>query len=262
MFNRKKYILAINLRDKISPEEIPGQTVQEKAQYISEYLDKEIGEKLSSGEITIDTAYKLLAETRVIDVSQDYGFLERYRSNISNLLTEAQSVKSSLNPTGLSSDQISEIILKKLLDRAQQVFIPQLVELNRTNKRTQTDIFQQLPTYSGESKESVKQFISREIERERNEVVATFNEIATRYSSQGVTKEDLLICVTDREASARIKIVAKGVSQETVRDLFAEIAKLKRDVASKRSGTNVWKKILSLEPTIDNKEQWLSLIHI
>ena len=260
MFNRKKYILAINLRDKISPEEIPGQTVQEKAEYISEYLDKEIGEKLSSGEITIDTAYKLLAETRVIDVSQDYGFLERYRSNISNLLTEAQSVKSSLNPTGLSGEQISEIILKKLLDRAQQVFIPQLVELNRTNKRTQTDIFQQLPTYSGESKESVKQFISREIERERNEVVATFNEIATRYSSQGVTKEDLLTCVTDREASARIKIVAKGVSQETVRDLFAEIAKLKRDVASKRSGTNVWKKILSLEPTIDNKEQWESLV--
>jgi hypothetical protein len=113
MFNRKKYILAINLRDKISPEEIPGQTVQEKAEYISEYLDKEIGEKLSSGEITIDTAYKLLAETRVIDVSQDYGFLERYRSNISNLLTEAQSVKSSLNPTGLSGEQISEIILKK-----------------------------------------------------------------------------------------------------------------------------------------------------
>ena len=59
MFNLKKYVSAADLSTKVSPEDIPGKNIKEKAAYISEYLDREIGEKLASGEITIDAAYKL-----------------------------------------------------------------------------------------------------------------------------------------------------------------------------------------------------------
>ena len=74
MFNFKKHVSAADLSSRLSPEEIPGRTIQEKAAYISEYLDREIGEKLASGEITIDVAYKLLGETKVANVPQQNEF--------------------------------------------------------------------------------------------------------------------------------------------------------------------------------------------
>ena len=150
MFNFKKHVLAADLSSRLSPEQIPGRNIQEKAAYISEYLDREIGEKLASGEITIDYAYKLLAETKVANVPQQFQFLERYRSNIANLIQSACAIKSSLDQTGLSQDQISEIIIKKLLERVNQVFIPELIELNRTSKRNTPqalEILSRLPEY-------------------------------------------------------------------------------------------------------------------
>ena len=47
MFNFKKYVSAADLSTKVSPEDIPGRTIEEKAAYISEFLDREIGEKLA-----------------------------------------------------------------------------------------------------------------------------------------------------------------------------------------------------------------------
>ena len=61
MFNFKKHVSAADLSSRLSPEEIPGRTIQEKAAYISEYLDREIGEKLASGEIN----------TKAMDLGQD-----------------------------------------------------------------------------------------------------------------------------------------------------------------------------------------------
>ena len=40
MFNLNKHVLAADLSTKVSPEDIPGRTVEEKAAYISEYLDR------------------------------------------------------------------------------------------------------------------------------------------------------------------------------------------------------------------------------
>ena len=81
MFNLKKHVSAADLSTKVSPEDIPGRTIEEKAAYISEYLDREIGEKLAAGEIGIDAAYKLLAETKVTGVPQQFDFLEKYYHN-------------------------------------------------------------------------------------------------------------------------------------------------------------------------------------
>jgi hypothetical protein len=101
MFNFKKYVSAADLSKRVNPEDIPGETVEQKAAYISEYLDREIGEKLAAGEIGIEAAYKLLAETKVTGVSEQFQFLERYRSNIANLLQSAATIKSTLSQTEL-----------------------------------------------------------------------------------------------------------------------------------------------------------------
>ena len=123
MFNFKKHVSAADLSTKVSPEDIPGRTIEEKAAYISEYLDREIGEKLAAGEINIEAAYKLLAETKVIGVPQQFEFLEKYRTNITSLIQSACTIKEQLDQTGLDQNQVSEIIIKKLLERVNQVFI-------------------------------------------------------------------------------------------------------------------------------------------
>ena len=115
MFNLNKYVSAADLSTKVSPEDIPGRTIEEKAAYISEYLDREIGEKLAAGEINIEAAYKLLAETKVIGVPQQFEFLEKYRTNITSLIQSACTIKEQLEQTGLDQNQVSEIIIKKLL---------------------------------------------------------------------------------------------------------------------------------------------------
>jgi hypothetical protein len=89
MFNLKKHVSAADLSTKVSPEDIPGRTIEEKAAYISEFLDREIGEKLAAGEINIEAAYKSLAETKVTGIPQQFEFLEKYRTNITNLIQSA-----------------------------------------------------------------------------------------------------------------------------------------------------------------------------
>ena len=112
MFNFKKHVSAADLSTKVSPEDIPGRTIEEKAAYISEFLDREIGEKLAAGEINIEAAYKLLAETKVTGVPQQFDFLEKYRTNITNLIQSACTIKEQLDQTGLDQNQVSEIIKK------------------------------------------------------------------------------------------------------------------------------------------------------
>ena len=166
MFNFKIFKTAADLSKKINPQDIPGSTIEQKAAYISEYLDKEIGGKLMSGEIDIDTAYKLLAETKVTGVSEGLEYLEKYRFNISQLLQQASFIKSEMSETGLSPEEISKLILNKLLERVRQVFIPELVELNRTSKRASDEamrLLTNLTTYEDpEQISSIKLWISRD----------------------------------------------------------------------------------------------------
>lgn len=280
MFNFKKYVSAADLSQKVSPKDIPGNTIQEKAAYISEYLDREIGEKLASGEITIDAAYKLLAETKVIGVPENFQFLERYRSNITNLIQSACSIKSALDQTGLSKDQISELIIKKLLERVNQVFIPELVELNRTGKRTTDEASQllgKLPSYKDVDQiASIKAWISREIQKEIKEVVDEFIEIKNRAMAiPNFDEKDLVIMIThspvealkvlfpERRKTSLSPLPSKFTEPSVIRDvenINDEIQKLARKTSVK--GDTGWTKILALSGKLSKEEidQWSSLV--
>lgn len=280
MFNYKKHVSAADLSQKVNPEDIPGNTVQEKAAYISEYLDREIGEKLSSGEITIDTAYKLLAETKVAGVSEQFQFLEKYRSNISNLIQSACSIKSSLDQTGLSKDQVSQLILKKLLERVNQVFIPELVELSRTSKRNTpeaTEILSKLPSYQDpEQLSTIKSWISSEIQKEIKEVIEEFTDIKNRAMKiPNFDEKDLLTMLTstpvealkilfpDRRKTSISPLPSKFTEPSVIRDVEGindEIQKLARKTNVK--GDTGWTKILALSNKMSEEEiaKWTKLI--
>ena len=280
MFNFKNYKTAADLTKKINPQDIPGATIEQKAAYISEYLDKEIGERLKSGEIDIDTAYKLLSETKVVGVPENFDFLEKYRFNISQLLQQASFIKSEMSETGLSPEQISQLIIRKLLERVNQVFIPELVELNRTSKRSSDEalrLLTNLTTYEDpEQISSIKLFISREIEREINEVVNEFKDIRDRaLKIQGFDDSDLLIMLThtpveslkvifpNRRKTGGTPLPSKFTDPEVVRQVeFAneEVQKLARKVTMK--GDAGWSKVLGLSEKLSQEEleKWKRLV--
>jgi len=280
MFNFKKHVSAADLSSRLSPEEIPGRTIQEKAAYISEYLDREIGEKLASGEITIDIAYKLLAETKVANVPQQFEFLERYRSNITNLIQSACAIKSSLDQTGLSRDQISELVIKKLLERVNQVFIPELIELSRTSKRNTpeaTEILSRLPDYQDPDQiAAIKSWISREVQKEINEIIDEFADIKNRamkipsFDEKDLTTmvcntpgEALKILFPDRRKMSKDPLPSKFTDPVVIRDvedINDEVQRLTKKTNSK--GENGWTKILALSNKMSEEEisKWKQLI--
>lgn len=280
MFNLKKYVSAADLSQKINPKDIPGDTIEQKAAYISEYLDREIGQRLSAGEITIDAAYKLLAETKVIGVPEQFQFLERYRTNIANLLQSASTIKSSLEQTGLTKEQISQLIMQKLLERANQVFIPELVELNRTGKRTSDEASQllgKLPTYQDpEQISSIKAWISREIQKEVKEIVDEFTDIKNRAMQipdfdlkdlvtmlTSTPVEALKILFPDRRKTSESPLPSKFTDPVVIRDVEGindEVQKLARKTSAK--GDMGWTKILALSNKLTEEEiqKWSKLI--
>lgn len=280
MFNLKKYVSAADLSQKINPKDIPGDTIEQKAAYISEYLDREIGQRLSAGEITIDAAYKLLAETKVIGVPEQFQFLERYRTNIANLLQSASTIKSSLEQTGLTKEQISQLIMQKLLERANQVFIPELVELNRTGKRTSDEASQllgKLPTYQDpEQISSIKAWISREIQKEVKEIVDEFTDIKNRAMQipdfdlkdlvtmlTSTPVEALKILFPDRRKTSESPLPSKFTDPVVIRDVEGindEVQKLARKTSTK--GDMGWTKILALSNKLTEEEiqKWSKLI--
>ena len=280
MFNLKKYVSAADLLSKVSPEDIPGKNIQEKAAYISEYLDREIGEKLASGEITIDAAYKLLAETKIANVPQQFDFLERYRSNIANLIQSACSIKSSLDQTGLNRDQISELVIKKLLERVNQVFIPELIELSRTSKRNTpeaTEILSRLPNYEDPDQiGAIKSWISREVQKEVKEIIDEFIDIKNRAMKiPNFDEKDLVVMLTstpgealkilfpDRRKTSKFPYPSKFTDPNEIRDVEGindEVQKLAKKTNAK--GDVGWTRVLALSGKMSEEDisKWKRLI--
>lgn len=280
MFNFKKHVSAADLSTKVSPEDIPGRTIQEKASYISEYLDREIGEKLAAGEIDIEAAYKLLTETKVIGVPQQFDFLEKYRTNITNLIQSACTIRSQLEQTGLDRNQISEIIIKKLLERVNQVFIPELIELSRTGKRNTTEtteILGKLPDYQDPDQiASIKAWISKEIQKEVNDILDEYKEIRNRSQQiPNFDDNDLKVMITntpgealkilfpDRRKTSRDPFPSKFTDPNAIRDVEAindDVQKLARKTNVK--GDTGWTKVLALSEKMGEEEisRWKKLI--
>jgi hypothetical protein len=280
MFNLNKYVLAADLSTKVSPEDIPGRTVEEKAAYISEYLDREIGEKLAAGEIGIEAAYKLLAETKVSGVPQQFEFLEKYRTNITTLIQSACTIKEQLEQTGLDRNQISEIIIKKLLERVNQVFIPELIELSRTGKRNTpeaTEILGKLPDYQDPDQiSSIKTWISKEIQKEINEIIEEYKEIRNRaLQIPNLDDSDLAVMISnspvealkilfpDRRKTSKEPLPSKFTDPgvvKSVEGINEELQKLVKKTNVK--GDTGWTRVLALSGKMGEEEisRWKKLI--
>jgi hypothetical protein len=240
MFNHKLYKYAIELDQPFNPENVPGATGLEKIQNLAQILADKIGPILDDP----DMAYKLVSNSSFTDVKPELKFLEKYTAPITKLIKDVQSVKSQLYVSGLSEIQIQQIIISKLLEVAQQKFIPELVEIMRTGKRSNIDVLDKLTTYQEQEQiKTIREFISREIQREKRDFLQRFQEIKERSGQiPGFTIDHLQTLVLYPEYN-------KGKKMLLSSDEFA-------------SDGNAKKQIEIVSDEISQLDKELSLIHI
>ena len=74
MFNLRKY--AIDFSQKLKPEQIPGSTIEQKVQWITNYM------RSQNIEMSVEQAYAMLGHKKL---ENEAAFLEPYRVNIQKL---------------------------------------------------------------------------------------------------------------------------------------------------------------------------------
>lgn len=259
MFNLKRHKVAVDLSTKIKPHDIPGRTLEEKVAYISQYLDRSIGEQFAAGKITEEQVYQLLTDKQ-IETEEQFAFLEQFRTNINNLRKLAGELLRAEGETEPTEDVINRII-QKLLAKTGSVFIPQLVKLHRVTSRTPELVEPLLEYKKPEEIAAIRNFISFEVLKRRNEVKDEFLSIL-KYGetfNPDFTLEDLCFILQNNDKAIRENedIV---LSEQQKSEVKAQLNKLAQKVRMMNSNQRIWNRILAVNPDIPRKEEWAELI--
>ena len=264
MFNHKLYKYAIELDQPFNPENVPGATGLEKIQNLAQILADKIGPILDDP----DMAYKLVSNSSFTDVKPELRFLEKYTAPITKLIKDVQSVKSQLYVSGLSEIQIQQIIISKLLEVAQQKFIPELVEIMRTGKRSNVDVLDKLTTYQQQEEiKTIREFISREIQREKRDFLQRFQQIKEKSGQiPGFNIDHLQTLVMYPEYNKGKKILlssnefaSDGNAKKQIEIVADEISQLDKEI-KRLPAVSVWRQILSLQDSLPERDKWISLV--
>jgi hypothetical protein len=259
MFNYKKIKLAVDINPKTKPNEIPGNTLEEKVAYISKQLDEKIGEQFAKGQISEQTVYKLLADKQ-IEVDKDFAFLESYRGAIVNLRKLAGDLIRAEGST-LPTDAVVNSIIDKLLQRAGTVFIPQLIKLHRVEARSPELVAPLLEYKNPEEITAIRNFISIEVLKRKLEVKNWWNEIftAAKLFNPDFTMEQMIFILqnSEQEIAQNDKIVLNPVQSQEIKQA---ISALETKVMMLNSKNRIWNRILEIHPDIENREEWAALI--
>lgn len=255
MFNFKKHKIAADLSQKISPQTIPGRTLDEKVAYISEYLDRSIGEQFANGQISEAEVYQLVAD-KAIETEEKFSFLEQYRSNIERLRKLAGDLLRAEGATQ-PEDEIIDKIITKLLARTNSVFIPQLIKLHRVKSRTYELVEPLLSYEKPEEIATIRNFISSEVTLRRNEIreefVNIFKDLGLPYE---LSKEQMSF-IFDNNMEEIQKL---GLNDEQLATINKRIKDLKQKTVMMSSNQRIWNRILEMHSTIPDREKWESLI--
>ena len=264
MFNNKRHKYALDLSQPFNPESVPGSTGIEKIENIAQILAEKVGPLLDDP----DMAYKLVSNSSYTDVKPELKFLEKYSTSINKLIKEVQNIKSRFYISGMSEIQIQQIIISKMLEIAQQKFIPELVEIMRTGKRSNLDVLGQLATYQQQEEiRTIREFISREIQREKREFVQRYQDIKEKsLAIPGFGIDQLQILVMYPEYNKGKKMLlssdqfsADGNSKRQIEIIADEISQLDKEI-KRLPLVSTWRKILALQNDLPEREKWISLV--
>lgn len=281
MFNLRRIKKAVDVSKKVNPKQIPGTTLEEKARYISDKLNEAIAQdflegRKSESEVSDllgqeaapekvedvisaypeEDVYKILGDKPLTDNLEKF---EGFRQNIDGLRKKAGEI---LRENGATqpTDEVVNSIVAKLMERIRVKFIPALVELNRTSKRTEEVVNPLLEYSDPEEVQAIRNFIAIEILKRRLAIKDEFLEIlkAAKVFNPSMTISHLIALLeTPIEEITNIDIPLNEIQ---AREIKSALDILDRDVKQKQSNIRIWNRILAVHPDITDREKWANLI--
>ena len=245
MFNIRRNKIAVDFTQPTKPNQVPGETIEEKAAYISEMLSEKLAEDFKAGRISEEQIYKLVAD-KSIQAESDFAFLEQYRLNIEELrklagkLIKSQGIS---QPNELAIDSI----IQKLLERAGSYFVPQLIKLHRVDTRTEELVTPLLSYKKPEEIAAIRNFIRVEVLKRRLAVEDEFKVILKKGKLfNPAFNEEQLIFILENELSDIAQNESIVLSPVQVQEIKEELTALDKKVLMMNSKARLWNRILEL----------------
>lgn len=277
MFNFKKFAAEIDFSQKIKPEQIPGSTIDQKVQWISNWF----AEKGMS--LTIQDAYRMLGHRPIEESGLEN--IEKYRTNIQKLrefagnILKSEALKSrpDLEERINSGDKAASKeldrviytlvssklgpIIENIVKVSNQVFIPEFVKLYSSSTRTQLDIGN-LPSYkSPEELATIRKWIAEESMRIKNEFRTEFLTIFEKYAKRypNLTIENMFFIIK-QTANVSQKDQSIDIPDDVVKDIKKELFELNKKIGGLDNSGNIFGRVLSLHPDAFDVERWKQII--
>jgi hypothetical protein len=160
---KNNFRFAQPLQKPLKPEQIPGETIEDKIKWLETNVTKELKD------LTVPQLYRMIGG----DVSRESEDTKKrllpYAKTIP-ALREMMSKLQQAEASNASPDEAVNKIIARLLKRKKQIVVEKLIPLYTKKQRTLTDVSALLSLKTKQEISAAKQFIAEEIATKRSEI--------------------------------------------------------------------------------------------
>jgi hypothetical protein len=251
-FNLKKHA-QMNLGDKnFDPSQLEGANPIEKAGYVGEFLDKQIGNEVEQGNISVEEVYGLLGQKQI--GHPNFPELDKYRKDITDLrnLIKLAILRNGGNPNDEESvKQAIGSVIQKVLQRIDLKFIPKLIEIYSSSTRTEEKMKPLMDVSEESIIPSIRAFLSQEVIAAKQDVLRRFTETKNTLESSGVSLDDILTIINSGLKTG-LSLVQEKYSPQQLELIENTMFKLNSDITNMPN--RYWNRVISLHRKLPKEE--------
>ena len=210
---KNNFRFAQPLQKPLKPEQIPGETIEDKIKWLEANVTKELKD------LTIPQLYRMIGGDVSRESEETKKRLLPYAKTIP-ALREMIAKLQQAEGSNVSPDEATNRIIARLLKRKKQIVVEKLIPLYVKKTRTLPDVSALLSLKTKQEISAAKQFIAEEIATKRSEVKEGFNEDTERLLSQipGLEYDDILAALLVAPNPNKIDSVIKAYSPIGISD--------------------------------------------
>jgi len=269
---KNNFRFAQPLNKPLKPEQIPGETIEDKIKWLEKNVTKELKD------LTVPQLYRIIGGDVSKESEETKKRLLPYAKTIP-ALREMMVKLQQAEGSNIAPEEAVNRIIARLLKRKKLVVVEKLIPLYTKKTRAIPDISALLSLKTKQEIVAAKHFIAEEIAVKRAEVKAGFNEDVERLLKEipGLEYEDILAALLSVPNVSKLDSVIKAYSPIGVSDsrgslverlsppslmkLADEIKNMKQSVASLgQAKVRPWNAILAKNPNQEGVEQYAHLI--
>ena len=210
---KNNFRFAQPLDKPLKPEQIPGETIEEKIKWLEKNVTKELKD------LTVPQLYRIIGGDVSKESEETKKRLLPYAKTIP-ALREMMVKLQQAEGSNIAPEEAVNRIIARLLKRKKLVVVEKLIPLYTKKTRAITDISALLSLKTKQEIVAAKHFIAEEISVKRAEVKAGFNEDVERLLKElpGLEYEDILAALLSVPNVSKLDSVIKAYSPIGVSD--------------------------------------------